>query len=58
MGAQCTTVSGTYKEAKLRSEEIDRQLNQFATQESNVSKILLLGKLYKTGTCAGITLVL
>ena len=44
MGAKCTSVSGNYKEAKLRSEEIDRQLNQFASQESGVSKMLLLGK--------------
>lgn len=50
MGAQCTTVNGSYKEAKLRSEEIDRQLNQFATQESSVSKILLLGKCLSKNT--------
>lgn len=42
MGA-CLSLDEEERRAQLRSEEIDRQLAEFAKQERNVIKILLLG---------------
>lgn len=43
MGA-CLSLDEEERRAQMRSEEIDRQLAEFAKQERNVIKILLLGK--------------
>lgn len=43
MGA-CLTLEREEGKARRRSEEIDRQLGELAKQQSNVIKILLLGK--------------
>lgn len=45
MGA-CLTVEREDGKAKRRSKEIDKQLGEFAKQQNNVIKILLLGKYY------------
>lgn len=43
MGA-CLTLEREEGKARKRSAEIDRQLGEFARQQNNVIKILLLGK--------------
>lgn len=43
MGA-CLTLEREEGKAKKRSEEIDKQLGEFAKQQNNVIKILLLGE--------------
>lgn len=43
MGA-CLTIEREEGKARRRSEEIDKQLGELAKQQSNVIKILLLGK--------------
>jgi hypothetical protein len=42
----CLTLDREEALAKRRSNEIDKQLQEYAKNESNVIKILLLGKLY------------
>ncbi len=42
MGA-CLSLDEEERRAQMRSEEIDRQLAEFAKQERNVIRILLLG---------------
>lgn len=46
MGA-CLTLEREEGKARKRSAEIDRQLGEFAKQQNNVIKILLLGKYYE-----------
>lgn len=46
MGA-CLTLEREEGKARKRSAEIDRQLGEFARQQNNVIKILLLGKALK-----------
>lgn len=43
MGA-CLSLEREEGKARRRSEEIDRQLGEFAKQQNNIIKILLLGK--------------
>jgi guanine nucleotide-binding protein subunit alpha, other len=42
----CLTLDREEALAKRRSNEIDKQLQEYAKNESNVIKILLLGKSY------------
>lgn len=41
----CLSLDEDERRARLRSEEIDRQLEELAKQERNIIKILLLGEM-------------